>query len=619
MKKLICPVKRLRTDVVTRVNDNSTLEEKQDIILYSDKKDVNTERRVIMPVKFKTHVFTNEDGKVTKFTIYDSEQIHAIERYKRETHEKVLKYISDSTVIIPPQVKYISHILLDEVEKWKAGSIICLECGTGTGKTTLVKELIKLEKHKILFLTNRTATRKQAESDFFSDNIIWLNDKTCVMSYQALEYMEKIPQNYFEQFHLIINDECHFWHHDAPFQSFANASFVRVMNTRKPVKLLMSATMYSIMYKIAAEIVQGTRKLSTDAVFKVYKTFFNNSFVSKIVSFDNIIDLAILIKNSNEEKWLVFVNADSEAYELQKQLARAGNGEGDDIYINRELIDEENEDVLEAYNEAIFNYTLKYRVTICTKIWDNGLSIKDRHLKNVVLFSNEKDELLQECARKRCVDETDSVKLYIYEYGIKSIDNKIKRVKTQLHDFRNAYKLLVEDASHQDFVRVGNDNIRKGIYKNPINKKNQFNELGKEKLEINLQWLCEMKSNRSQLYWKFKWLDEKLKVKSPMYSFQNGIEYMIPTSALENIEKFQIERFISEIKPYINKPIKLSEKDIRSYIAYRLKWIFGKEPDEKYDRAFTVKELALKFEEYSIPLNVYNIEKKIFVIEPKKL
>lgn len=624
MKELKCVVKKVRNDIVVRPRKD-IVKRLVNVTAIKKNNDFSSfprtiDESVVYDMKINLskpsyQVFTNKQGNVVSFSGYSSEDVSKIKEYQKSVHELAEYKIEEVTKDIPERYKYISPYLLNEMNEWSKGSYIFLTCGTGKGKTTFVKHLIEMQKFNVLFLTNRIATREQAKVDFFATSWIWLNDKTRVISYQSFESMDNLNQNYLERFHYICVDECHYMHEDADFQAFTNATYQRILHTQKPVKILMSATPESITYKIFVGILQNRVKLIDGSKICRYKTKYNNSIVDKIVGFRSIDALAIKIAKS-EEKWMIFVTSEKEANDITESLIKYNVKKEEIVFISRNAIQSGDEKAVASYNKAIAEMCIEERIVICTKIVDNGLSIKDIKLKNIVLFANDKTEVIQQYARKRCMNEQDHISIYVYEHGYQNLSVLIDQIKKKLKNYDLVKKELSKTKLPQKAIRVGYDHFREGLYKNPITKELEFNELGYEKLLQTMMIIEQMKEDRSQLFLKIQWIQEDLKIKAPCYILQGEREIKLE-GELNKLCEFKINRFVSEINQCIGLPIELCEKEKRVLIAGCFKWIFGKKPQEKYNRPYTIDELKMIFEEENLPLSVEKISAKKFVIQRK--
>lgn len=132
------------------------------------------------------------------------------------------------------------------------------------------------------------------------------------------------------------------------------------------------------------------------------------------------------IKNSaqNKEKWLIFLNNTYEARKLCNSLHREGI---DAHFLSRKVITKKEKH--EIYENLCNNEKVQCKVLITTSVLDCGISIKDKHVKNIVIENYNKTEFIQMLGRVR--DTSQKINLFIYEYPL-------KKLTTYRHFLRNS-------------------------------------------------------------------------------------------------------------------------------------------------------------------------------------
>lgn len=120
---------------------------------------------------------------------------------------------------------------------------------------------------------------------------------------------------------------------------------------------------------------------------------------------------------SSSGKWLIFVNSIAQGHQYKKailQHANDGKKNGDDLvtFIDSDSRNSTDRAVRDVWENLLEKGTFSSRILITTSVLDNGFSIKDKKLKNIVLFTDDRIEFLQELGRCR-LDGNSRLKLYI--------------------------------------------------------------------------------------------------------------------------------------------------------------------------------------------------------------
>lgn len=92
---------------------------------------------------------------------------------------------------------------------------------------------------------------------------------------------------------------------------------------------------------------------------------------------------------------------------------------------------------MELINEIRLREQFPKKVLLTTKILDNGINIKDRKVKNVVIDTECKTEFLQMFGRKRIQDENDTFRLFIPKKSKSYFSCLLKMRVEQSLDFLN--------------------------------------------------------------------------------------------------------------------------------------------------------------------------------------
>lgn len=488
---------------------------------------------------------------------------------------------------------FLEERIQSDYKYWEGGEIF-LEAQTGTGKTSFVLDVLvpyAMEKGKeVLFLSNRFLLKKQIKCKVARKQGLPIEeyelaeeveefDGITIMTYQKLQkkcqhlevllYAEEIKKRYL----FVVFDEVHYILQDATFNSeiYYLLLFIKAYSS---TEIFLSATMYEIPeflmeWKYGGRIdwnnsldypnlsLYEIQKFSSCIVGLRY-WIWRYKFPEKVCKcevkiFADIEELFPLINQKNDEKWLMFCGNKSKMEEYKKlikvpcDLLSADNAKSNE---KGKIID-----------EITLTEQFSKKVLLTTKILDNGINIKDKKLKNIVLDTDCQTEFLQMLGRKRIQDESDTFKLFIPQRSRSYFSALLKlRVEPTL-------KFLNTDYSASELLRfIYNKDERQIILKYYAEYKGNLvcNPAGKFKLAIEKRFyermIDEMKND--------KWAFAKEQM-SWLHIEQNFSEEISITC--QNHKKHICE--ISTLfKKYENKKMGKSEQEkFRKLLAEELK------------------------------------------------
>lgn len=151
---------------------------------------------------------------------------------------------------------------------------------------------------------------------------------------------------------------------------------------------------------------------------------------------DSTIESAVL-NSPKYDKWLIFVDDKQKGVALKKRL---GSNICSFIYSDKKHLEERD-------NIAI-NRRFDKMVLIATSVLDNGVSIKDRALKNIVIDTTDRVELLQMLGRKR-PDDDEWVTLYLKSRERKYFKKYIKSIDTIMQNIDRSWSADVFDFENE--------------------------------------------------------------------------------------------------------------------------------------------------------------------------
>ena len=562
------PVIRLRNDVVKRLEVNKSVD--------------NETSNVIFPYYFNQ---ANENGL-----------------------EMMLKW---KQVMIPEHYHYISDYFMDEFTKWNIDSYVFINTGTGTGKTTFIEKLSQLSQFYILVLTNRTANRKQIVNHLKKgcSNLNQLYVK--VMSYQELEIDIEMTSEELDRYDYIVCDESHYFLEDSLFNSNTNISLMKIMGTRRAIKIFMSATNQYIQKRITKRL---QRRYNNDLMVVqkifIYTMNSNATKIRNIISFESLErDLLYEIINS-KEKWLIFVKSIEQGKDIMKKIAKYLNSD-EIIFMYRDILDLKTIKEIQTFDILINEETFYQKVMISTSLLDNGVNIRSLELKNIVCFDDDPVEMVQMIGRKRSLaTQNDYFDLYLINESNQSLAVSLGNCYNKKKKFK-AVKQDIEVYKEKNPVHYINSKegieYRNMSYYNPYLKEYYFNYLGFSKVYTEIDNLQQLRIAENSFDVKVNWILEKI---------GGNITGKVITS-----EQLNAERFLQSIHSVINQEFLYKTKKDKIYFHsiisnYFWEW-FKKENGERSDRPMNIDKLANKFMLHQIPLRFEINDDKIKIIKMK--
>ncbi len=336
---------------------------------------------------------------------------------------------------------YISEVIANDVENWRAGDVILIDAPTGTGKTTAVLGKMRSEAMRkgkeILYISNRKLLQRQIQAILgaeigypFNEDSLWEVERfegICVTSYQKIQTQVKNGFTFsLEDFCFVVFDEFHYVLADAMFQPeifYFLRWLERSIRLKCKTVILISATpdqsLEFLMEKnrvlAGAKRINCMKMVQQNPYCEIAELYEEPVYGKKITSKfwrykipnvggyvpyfyreeDNIVRL--ITDDKSEEKWLIFIAQKAVGLKMFERLVKE-LGINQVSYLSAEEIGNENEDVVA---EIVKNQKFSGKVLITTKVLENGISLCDGKLKNIVLSTIWHDEFVQMIGRKR--------------------------------------------------------------------------------------------------------------------------------------------------------------------------------------------------------------------------
>lgn len=318
--------------------------------------------------------------------------------------------------------EYISDKIGEDYKQWRPNSVIYIKSPTGSGKTSFIFDvLLKYaisENRKILYLVNREVLRKQLCQKINNIDLCRqaelatsIKDYIDIVTYQHIENAMYNNINIYKEYYYIICDEAHYFLSDSLFNSRTQVSyeFIAQYLYRNTV-IFMSATIERF-EKVLNNVEDNRRsknsikefypgQKSRQLIGKTYEGDKDYTYV-KATYFRAVDDIPIIIeKERSNTKWMIFINDIKKGKSICNALKAK---KIDAVFIDSSYEKDENAKV--NIDNIVEKGEMNHRVTIATSVLDNGISIDDNKLRNMIILAENEIEFTQMLGRKRVDDE----------------------------------------------------------------------------------------------------------------------------------------------------------------------------------------------------------------------
>lgn len=374
-------------------------------------------------------------------------------------------------------MEYIAEKIGDNYQEWKNGDVVFIFSPTGSGKTTFIlKKLLPYLAEKgqrILYLVNRTALKLQLEiecKDIFGDYAKCID----IELYQSMETI--ISNNYvyavnkYQSYFCIVCDEAHYFMMDSNYNTNTILSYNFIKNELwNKLQIYISATMENIKKFIKREIIESVHYTSywmNQGIFLQkpremlnrniweYEADRNYDYVETHIITEKK-DIKPLIFES-KEKWLIFVDSREVGKAVKKDILAGRENEDEKMnnmvaFITSDYQNEE--ETTKEMSIVISKQKQSAKVLIATSVLDNGVSIKDIELRNIIIMADTQTEFVQMLGRKRY--DGNRIKLYIFGYDRKHFVQRKNLNGRRLEIIRNYNKKFEKLFGYNKLPNIG--------------------------------------------------------------------------------------------------------------------------------------------------------------------
>lgn len=326
--------------------------------------------------------------------------------------------------------KYVSDIFgVDEIRKLNLGDTVAIWSPTGSGKSHLIKNVVnsycREKGWKCLLISNRKILRTQ------NDRELRYIDGSSVdtINYQGLELeYEGDFESLFDGYEIIVFDEVHYLLSDSEFNRNTDILLKMMKNTpSSKICIFMTATPEAL----ECCDIKFTKLFEVSRDYSYIKDVY---FYNSESTLDEILD-----EIPSNEKAIYFCSSAIDAYEksIMFQDTSFICSENNMVFYKRSSMSER--------SNIINNEKFSCKILCCTKVLDNGVNIKDRSVKHIIIDMLDPIVFIQCLGRKRIIDENDSVTLYIKNYPNNQISFIRKRYLEELSVADELFKIGKEE------------------------------------------------------------------------------------------------------------------------------------------------------------------------------
>lgn len=370
--------------------------------------------------------------------------------------------------------KHLSDIVTEETyAAWIKGKKIILQAPTGLGKTYFMLHVFipycKRFGKKVLILCNRKMLKEQYDFDlaYISPRYVEVEENVALMTYQQIA--EAIKQDVdievmLKKFDVVIFDECHFFYADSDFNALGTYVTFQVLIKSLFFKSLifMTATVEEVKPMIIRALTQCRKKIHIEAPevnlepFAYTDDFYNFSRFADYSRFSchffpDAESLAAELAKS-EKKSLVFIDDSAKANALRNHLLKTLNVPPEDVRILSSQIMEDNPNDA-MLRELLVGNRLPVKILITTSVLDNGFSIHDSEVGNVVIATESRVSFLQMLGRIRG-EQVEECRLFIYPRDRAYFEKRIQQYEAKMREFSKLKEISL-NGNHFKVVSAG--------------------------------------------------------------------------------------------------------------------------------------------------------------------
>lgn len=236
-----------------------------------------------------------------------------------------------------------------------------------------------------------------------------------------------------QEFDYIILDEAHYLFQDAAFNRRTSTVFEMIERFRKSKVIIMLSATADLLKKYFSSKITATYIADADYSYIEAVSYYNKK--------DTL--LKILDNIPADEKAVVFGDNKERLQELNRR------------YLDSAYLSGDNKEISPVFSEIVQTERFECRMLFTTKVLDNGVNLKDKAIKHIIIEQTDMVEFIQCLGRKRVQGKEDTVNLYFYDnfskiaglYSSLAMQMQVAAEYFQLRknglieDFRNRYRV----------------------------------------------------------------------------------------------------------------------------------------------------------------------------------
>lgn len=352
------------------------------------------------------------------------------------------------------QHNFVSDILrIEKLRTWQNGGYFIVS-QTGTGKSTLivnqVAEIARERNKRVLLIVPRVALAMQYKKEFaelYCRNLLeeltdrgikkrshWGPADIYVMQELTNTTLMKELIQTRTEYDFVVIDEVHAFVGDAAFNPYSEEIFrFLIQNIGQEVKRLYLTATPEIVLEEVVNMEKGVKNredacvtylgLPNDEIcLTMFRFEFDYQYVQPIFFEKESEPLVQLKKLSEDEKAVIFVHSRAQGMRICEELGRDKS-----VYIDAK---NKMNDEFDTFSAIVNENKFPQKFLVVTKFLDVGVNLKDLKIKNVVMFTFYKEEVLQMLGRKR-VAQNETLKLYIRVPTDKEIRKELEQIEVE--------------------------------------------------------------------------------------------------------------------------------------------------------------------------------------------
>ena len=520
---------------------------------------------------------------------------------------------------------YISDQLIKDINRWPPNGLVFISCPVGSGKTTFVEKICK--HYSVLILSNRILNLMQLENRMIKN----YSSQYYIKSYQAMTFDEFLDTDEIDMnYDFVMLDECHFFLEDARF-NFSNMLVLeKLLRLRRCTRVFLSATGCNIQNFIFQTLVDRMEMnhgfLKNNVI--IYEKEKATSNIEKVVAFE---DFSAVINKISIGKTIIFVDTIQRGKEIVELLK---DNKISCELINSEIVNRPNRKQKELIEEIIQKEKFdSVQCLVTTTVLDCGVNVKDRQVKNIVLFNLFEDSIIQCLGLRRfSVDEKVNIKVFIYNES----ENELRAKKKKLLQQKDVYQNMEAWVRYPSLRLLNNlkssgtefDSFKETCFIDKLHGRFilRFNDLGYFKLIKEIEEIDNLIEGESPAFEKFTKIQKNYLDEIPFEVISTDEELTVskPTGLSQALNQERIKLFVSRVEMYIGVEIPNDSKDdgsknvtIRKKFNDEMISIFTRFSDERKGAVVSFKKLNSRFSKRHIPLIFEQLPNNNWILKRK--